>query len=183
MLPAPGLFQQTRGRRHSASFQAQRSLALRFGLGFFRFRLGFGCRLGPGFGLRLRLRFGLRLRLRFGLRLRLRFGLRLRLRFGFRLGLGFGLRFGLSFGFRLRLGFGCRLGLGLGFRLVLLFQKFADALFQRREVIGDAPSYFLSIRGEFDPADQVRRGLEPDADFSREGFIERVLYRRALLHR
>ena len=84
-------------------------------------------------------------------------------------------------------GSACRLrhasGAASGFRFVLLFQKFADALFQRREVIRDAPSHFLSIRGEFDPADQVRRGLEPDADFSREGLVERILYRRALLRR
>src|SRR5664280_3609426 len=129
MLPAPGLFQQTRGRRHSASFQAQRSLALRFGLGFFRFRLGFGCRLGLGFGVRLGLRFGFRLRLCFGFRLRLGFGCGL--------GLGFGLRLRLSFGFRLRLGF--------GFRLVLLFQKFADALFRGRGVIGVAQTPFSSF--------------------------------------
>ena len=75
------------------------------------------------------------------------------------------------------------LELGFRFRFVLLFQKFADALFQRREVIRDAPGDFLSIRGEFDPADQVRRGLEPDVDFSREGFVERILYRRTLLRR
>ena len=66
---------------------------------------------------------------------------------------------------------------------VLLLQKFVDALFQRREIIRDAPRHFLSIRGEFDAADQIRRGLEANVDFSRKGFIERVLYRRALLRR
>ena len=71
----------------------------------------------------------------------------------------------------------------LGFRFVLLFQKFVDALFQRRQIIRDAPRHLLSIRGEFNAADQVWRGLEPDADFSREGFVERILYRRALLRR
>jgi len=40
-----------------------------------------------------------------------------------------------------------------------------------------------AVRGEFNAADQVRRGLKPDADFSREGFVERVLYSRALLRR
>jgi hypothetical protein len=39
---------------------------------------------------------------------------------------------GLNFGFRR----------GFGFRLVLLFQKFADALFQRRQIIRDAPATF-----------------------------------------
>ena len=72
---------------------------------------------------------------------------------------------------------------GFGFRLVLSFQELTDALFQRRKVIRDAPSNFLSIRGECDAADQVRRGLEPDVDFGREGLGERLLYRRALLRR
>ena len=63
--------------------------------------------------------------------------------------LWFGLRF-----FRFRLGF--------GFRFVLLFQKFVDAFFQRRQIIRDAPRHLLSTRGEFDSADHVRRGLEPD---------------------
>ena len=80
---------------------------------------------------------------------------------------------------RRRLGFG--VGLGLGFRLVLLLQKLAHALFQRREVLRDAPAHSLPVRGELDPADQVRRGLEPDADLRREGLVERILYRRALL--
>ena len=98
-------------------------------------------------------------------------------------GLGsFGLdaRFGLGLR-RLVLGF--RLWLGFRFRFVLFFQKLTDALFQRREVIRDAPGYFLSIRGEFDPADQVRRGLEPDVNFGREGLVERILDCRALRRR
>ena len=33
------------------------------------------------------------------------------------------------------------------------------------------------------PADQVRRGLEPDVDLSREGLAEGILYGRALLPR
>ena len=69
----------------------------------------------------------------------------------------------------------CRLGRD---RLV---QQFADALFQRREIIRDAPRHLLSVRGEFDPADQIRRGLEAERDVGREGFVERLLYRRALL--
>ena len=72
-----------------------------------------------------------------------------------------------------------------GFRLawlqLLLVKKFVDALFQRRQVIRDAPRHLLSVRGEFNAADQVRRGLEPDADFGREGLVERILYGRALL--
>ena len=85
--------------------------------------------------------------------------------------------------FRLGLGLRLRLRLGFRFRFVLFFQEFTDALFQRREVIRDAPSNFLSIRGEFDTADQVRRGLEPDVDFGREGLVERLLDCRALLRR
>jgi hypothetical protein len=49
---------------------------------------------------------------------------------------------------------------GFGFGLVLLLQQFADALFQRRQIIRDAPRHLLSIRGEFDTADHVWRGLE-----------------------
>ena len=44
--------------------------------------------------------------------------------------------------------------LGFGFSLTALFQQFVDALFQRREVVRDAPRHFLSVRGELDPADQ-----------------------------
>ena len=40
---------------------------------------------------------------------------------------------------------------------------------------------FLAVRREFDAADQLRRGLEPDADFGGEGLVERILDRRALL--
>ena len=82
-------------------------------------------------------------------------------------------------------GVGCRLGpsLQVWLRFVLLLQKLADALFQRREIIRDAPGHLLSVRGEFDPADQVRRGLEADVDVGREGFVERILDRRALLRR
>jgi hypothetical protein len=69
------------------------------------------------------------------------------------------------------------LGSVLASGLVLLFQQFIDALFQRRQIIRDAPRHLLSIRGEFDAADQVWRGLETDVDFSREGFVERILYR------
>jgi hypothetical protein len=39
----------------------------------------------------------------------------------------------------------------------------------------------LSIRGELDAADHVWRGLETDLRFSREGFVERTLYRSSLL--
>ena len=42
---------------------------------------------------------------------------------------------------------------------------------------------FLSIRREFDPADQVRRRLEPDLDLGRERLVERFLDRRALRRR
>src|SRR5450759_270281 len=86
--------------------------------------------------------------------------------------------FGLRF-FRFRLGFGLRFSLGF----VLLFQEFIDAFFQRHQIIGDAPRHLLSIRGEFNAADQIWRGLEPDVDFGREGFVERILYRRALFRR
>jgi len=68
-----------------------------------------------------------------------------------------------------------RLGLGFGFNPGLRFQQFVDALFQRREVIRDAPSELLSIRGELDPADQIRRSLELDVDFRREGPVDRIL--------
>ena len=37
-------------------------------------------------------------------------------------------------------------GLGSPLRLGLRLQQFGDALFQRREVIGDAPGQLLSIR-------------------------------------
>ena len=47
------------------------------------------------------------------------------------------------------------LGFGLGNRFILLFQKFIYAFFQRCQVIRYAPGYFLSIRGEFNAADQV----------------------------
>ena len=73
--------------------------------------------------------------------------------------------------------------LNFGFRYVLFFQEIVDALFQRRQIIRDAPRHFLSIRGEFNAADQVWRGLEPDVDVSREGFVDRILYRRALFRR
>ena len=55
------------------------------------------------------------------------------------------------------------------------------SLFHRRQIIRDAPRHLLPIGGEFNAADQVWRGLEPDADFSREGFVERILYGRALV--
>ena len=41
----------------------------------------------------------------------------------------------------------------------------------------------MPIGGKFNAANQVWRGLEADADFSREGFVERVLYGRALVRR
>src|ERR1017187_3133946 len=97
---------------------------------------------------------------------------RLRL-FGFLLGLGLLLNFRLGLRFRF----------GFGFRFVLLFQKFVAALLKRHQIIRDAPRHLLPIRGEFNAADQVWRGLEPDANFSREGFVERILYGRALLRR
>ena len=54
------------------------------------------------------------------------------------------------------------LGSAFGFRFVLFLQKLANTLFQRHEVVRDAPGYFLSLGGEFDATDQVRRSLEPD---------------------
>src|ERR1035441_219279 len=60
-------------------------------------------------------------------------------------------------------------------------QQFAGALFHRRQIIRDAPRHLLPVRGEFNAADQVWRGLEPDANFSRKGLVERVLYGRALV--
>src|SRR5579872_4245973 len=68
----------------------------------------------------------------------------------------------------------CRFRPCLDFRFV--FQKLVDALFKRRQIIRDAPSQLLPVRSEFNAADQVWRSLEPDAYFSREGFVERVLY-------
>src|ERR1039458_5010651 len=157
MLLALGLFQQTRRRKGSGGFQVPCSLTLCFWLWFFRFRLslGFGFRRG--------------------------LGLRLRRSLGFEFRLGFGPRFRLGLGFRFSLGPGLRRG--LGFRFVLLFQKFIDALFHRRQIIRDAPSHLMPIRGELNAADQVRRGLEPDANIGREGLVERILYGRALLRR
>src|SRR5208283_4018732 len=58
-----------------------------------------------------------------------------------------------------------------------------DAFFHRRQIIGDAPRQLLSIRGELNAADQVGRGLEPEVDFSRESFVERILYYRSLFRR
>jgi hypothetical protein len=57
----------------------------------------------------------------------------------------------------------------------MVVQKVTDALFQRRQVIGDTPGQFLSISGEFDPADQIRRRLETQLDCCRERFVERIL--------
>ena len=74
-----------------------------------------------------------------------------------------------------------RFGSGLACCVVLLLQELAHALLQRREVVRDAPAHLLPVRGELDPAHQIRRGLEPDADVRREGLVERVLDRRALL--
>src|ERR1019366_6146695 len=159
-----------------------------FGLRIFKFRLYLGFRFSLGFS------FSFSFRLQFG--------------FGFRLRLGFSGIKNLFPNLALRLipvlncstvpaalllvefigslaDLRCQVGrcLDLGFSFVLLFQKFVDAFFERGQIISDAPRHFLSIRGEFDSADQVRRGLEPDVDFSREGFVERILYRRALLRR
>src|ERR1035438_3214751 len=89
------------------------------------------------------------------------------------------LRLGLRLNFRL----GLRFRRGFGFRFVLLFQKLVDALLKRHQIIRDAPRHLLPIRGEFNADDQVWRGLKPDANFSRERFVERILYSRALLRR
>ena len=79
--------------------------------------------------------------------------------------------------------FGFRLGLGFRFRFVFFFQKFTDILFQRGQIIRDAPSNFLSTRRELYNAHQVGRGLEPHWNFSREGLVDRILYCGALLLR
>src|ERR1039457_3783361 len=69
-----------------------------------------------------------------------------------------------------------RLRLSFDYRFVVLFQEFIDTFFQRHEIIRDAPRHLFSSRGELNAADHVRRGLEPDVDVSREGFVERILY-------
>ena len=40
----------------------------------------------------------------------------------------------------------------------------------------------MSIHSEFNPTDQLRRGLETHADLGGEGFVERILYGRPLPH-
>src|SRR5271157_5845383 len=106
-------------------------------------------------------------------------------RFTIRPGLGFGLWLGLGFGLWLRLGFGLWLGLGFGLwlGLGLLVQKFAGALLQRRQVIRDAPGYLVSIGGEINAADQLRRGLELDLSLRAESFLHRTFDRGPLCRR
>ena len=67
--------------------------------------------------------------------------------------------------------------------LASLEKDFVDALFKECEVIRNAPNQLLSIRGELDSADQVRRGFESDVDFRREGVVERLLDHSTLLPR
>src|SRR5271157_6568016 len=98
-------------------------------------------------------------------------------RFTIWLGLGFSLWLRLGFGLRLGLGFGLRLGLGI------LVQKFARALFQRREIIRNAPGYLVSIGGEFNTADQLRRGLELDMSVRGERYLYRTFDRGPLCRR
>src|SRR5580698_5614288 len=69
----------------------------------------------------------------------------------------------------------------LAFRDGLSIQKFTNAPFEGREVIRDAPGNLLAVRGELNPTDQIRSGLKTDADFRSEGFVESILYGRALL--
>ena len=57
------------------------------------------------------------------------------------------------------------------------FARSHRALFQRREIIRDAPGHLLSVGGQFDAADQFRHGLELDVNISREGFVDRFLDR------
>ena len=69
--------------------------------------------------------------------------------------------------------------LGLG----ILVQKFAGALFQRRQIIRDAPGDLVSVGGEIDAADQLRRGLELDMSVRGEGFLHRTFDRGLLCRR
>ncbi len=59
-------------------------------------------------------------------------------------------------------------------------QKFGDALLQRREIVRDAPGHLLSVGGEFDAADQLRRGLELDVNIRREVSLSAFCMRRVL---
>ena len=100
---------------------------------------------------------------------------------------GFGSGLASAFGSGLASAFGSGLasafGSGLDFgRSASSVQKFAGALFQRREIIRDAPGHLLSVGGEFDAADQLRRGLELDLSVRGEGFLHRT-FDRALLCR
>jgi hypothetical protein len=68
----------------------------------------------------------------------------------------------------------------LDFSIVLFIQKFADALFQRRQIIRDAPRHLCPFVVSSMPL--IRSGAVSNLmDLSREGFVERILYRRALL--
>src|SRR5271166_2890574 len=87
-------------------------------------------------------------------------------------------KLGRGLGFTVRLRFGFNLWFGIRFRLWLrldvLVQEFTGALFQRREIIVDAPGDLVSIRGELDAADQLRRGLELDLSVRGERFLHRT---------
>src|ERR1035441_1288104 len=179
MLLALGLFQQTRRQKRFGGSQVPSSLALCSRLPLFEFLL----RLGLPLNFRLGLTFLDRVLFRSQTRRQKRFGgsqVPSSLALCSRLQLfEFLLRLGLRLNFRL----GLRFRRGLGVSFVLLLQKLCHALLKRHQITRNAPRHLLPIRGEFNAADQVWRGLEPDANFSRERFVERILYGRALLRR
>ena len=104
-------------------------------------------------------------------------------RFGPGLASAFGSGLASAFGSGLASAFGSGLASRLGFGLGILVQKFAGALFQRRQIIRDAPGYLVSIGGEFDTADQLRRGLELDMSVRGERFLHRTFDRGPLCRR
>ena len=66
--------------------------------------------------------------------------------------------------------------LGHGLRL----EQFVQASLQRRQIACNAPGHLLSMRAQFDPGHQFRRGLEAQRDVRPEGLMNCGLYGRAL---
>ena len=103
-------------------------------------------------------------------------GLRFRLCFGFSLGFSFDFRLGFEFGFRFGFVF------ALGYEVCRSLFRSSSTSFPS---ISDNPRCstqpFARFVDEFNAADQVSRGLKTDVDIGREGFVQRILYRCALL--
>jgi len=107
--------------------------------------------------------------------------------FGFRLGLSLDFRAGPVFGFRLGLGWASGLGPALISGLVsALAIGLSFSLRVHLRLFPAIPGNPLCSRLLFvhlwrvQYTDQVWRGFELDVDFSREGFVERILYCRTL---